>query len=226
MRKSILSISLCFAFCFLAQAQEADSQSFDKFVGGYLSIVGGKSASPRYIFNDRFLISASGGGQGFSIYLTPTFGKQLDSKTLLGISPFFAYSSSTDKDFNQKKYVSKGVEYGVGLFVRKNIRTMGNLSFLLEPSVHWRGGYFDRNDIALPSAYETKYNQFDVKISPMLSYQINSRFRCVSKLGSLGYTYEKDEAKGASTWYDPTDSSYFNLDFGIRNVYFGIEFLF
>jgi hypothetical protein len=227
MKKHILSILLCSVFCFLAQAQEssADSPNYDKFVGGYVSFVGGKSASPRYYFNDRFSISSSDEGNGFSIYLTPTFGKQLNSKTLVGISPFFAYSKSTDSNSSLKEYVSKGIEYGVGLFLRQNIKTMGNFSILLEPSVHWRCGHISRNSVIFP-VYESRYNQLDMKISPMFAYQMNRRFRCISRLGSLGYTYEKSEYKGTTTWNDPTNSSYFNLDFGLRNIYFGIEFLF
>jgi hypothetical protein len=60
----------------------------------------------------------------------------------------------------------------------------------------------------------------------MLSYKVHPRFRCISKLGSLGYTYERTKTKATTTWVDGRNSSYANFDFGIRNIYFGIEFLF
>lgn len=208
----------------MAKAQESESPSYDKFVGGYLSITGGKSAAPRYFFNDRFLLS--GNGKGVSIYLSPTFGKRINPTMLIGVSPFFAFSKNTELDISLKEYTSKGTEYGLGIFLRKSMKTFGSLNFLLEPSVSWRGGFFDRNAIGLPNNYASKYNQFDIKIAPMLSYNVSSRFRCISKIGSLGYTYDTATTKGASAWFDPEPSSYFNFDFGIRNIYFGIEFLF
>jgi hypothetical protein len=224
MKKNIFSTILCLIFCLTAKAQEREAPNYNKFIGGYLSIAAGKGASPTYYFYDSFLLS--GVDNGYSVYLSPIIGKQLNSKTMFGLNPFVAISKGT-RPSNTQKITSKIQEYGLGFFSRHKIKEFGKFNFFLEPNINFRVGHYVRNNSILTDSYETTYKQLEMKVSPVLSYNLSPRFRFLSRLGGIRYHYQKSDDKDNQLFLlNQENQSYFNLDFGIRSITFGAEFLF
>jgi hypothetical protein len=119
-------------------AQETSTPSYSKFVGGYLNINAGKNIGSYYPYRlGTGIINAyyygTGNGKGFRFSIQPTFGKQINPKTVVGISPYIAFSKTNSVVNAEEEY--RFLEYGLSLFTRHTVKSFGKLSILIEPKV-------------------------------------------------------------------------------------------
>jgi hypothetical protein len=78
-----------------------------------------------------------------------------------------------------------------------------------------------------PQTSTYKSNQFNIGISPMLTYTFTPRFRLISRFGGAGFYFSSGKSKiDNGNWSDLDKNLNFDTNFNTNNFSFGIEYLF
>jgi len=154
-----------------------------RFVGGSIS----------YERNDGLLRS----DQFFSVFnnsvqfnIQPYLGYQVGEKTQLGVTAGFTLIESDQSSSFQSLSSS---EFNLGVFVRNDLMSKGNFTFLLETTASLSYEY-GRNSTSPGRLTGGPYRGplgFTFSMSPRASYDIN-RFRLLASFGSAGITVQSD----------------------------------
>ena len=217
---------LCLFNNFQLIAQVKETKTYNKFVGGSIGFSKGKSAE-NYFFNnvelDPYLRNTK-----YNVFMfLPTIGFQMNEQTLIGFRPAITIAKETAvvtiDNSQYETYIQKKEEYGIGLFLRHNIKTIKNFSIGIEPCLNFSKAnvkYYIEN---IPGFEDNvSYYRANIDVSPILSYQISPRFRLLTNLGNISYTRKAFIEKA----FTVLNSSSFNLNFGFENLRLGGEFLF
>lgn len=113
-----------------------------------------------------------------AITFTPEIGYRLSDKVGLGVTIAFGSKGSGD---------SKYSAFGIEPYVRHNIASLGQVSFILDYKLQYL------ND----GIKDNKTNTFGLGVAPGLAYNVNSKLSVVTHLGFLGYQSSKLDVEGA-----------------------------
>ena len=218
-------------------AQEKEAKTYNKFVGGSMSLSAWKG-SPRYYAIDDNPLGIFNAESNIQLKLLPTYGKQINTKTIIGVKPYISMNKTiitnfTDDNGNDIRYKYLVNKFGLGVFSRHTLRTFNKFSIGIEPNLSV--AIKTNKTIEEPNKNTTtvKSYQGSISLSPFVSYQLATRFRLLSYIGNASYTVNKpveNSSKSTSPFLNlnvDTDlNSNFNLNFGLSNIYFGGEFLF
>ena len=225
--KKLLLITLAFSIFinFSLVAQEKEIKTYKNFVGGSFYISSGKGGGSEIYLGDFSYIGFNSLNYSY-FQIKPVIGYQINENTLLGVRPIYTVANRNGTDFNSfqnNNNAKQNIEqYGLGLFGRYMATTKNKLSYGVETDV----SFSKTNNLliyanpAINPNSDYGSNQIIAELRPVLSYQIAPRFRLLSYFGSVSYT------KKNYTVIANRNSSNFSIDFGLRYIYFGGEFLF
>jgi len=168
----------------VAQDSEAETLPvYKRFVGGSIAYerndggIGNRSQNFGGL-NDRVFFNVQ-----------PFVGKQIGEKLHVGLTAGFTLQESAFSGFGLRTISSS--EFNLGLFVRNQLISRGNFTFLLESSAvgsYEYGRYYESSSAVSGSQNEIPYRGpygFTFSLSPRVSYDL-SRFRFLATFGSAG----------------------------------------
>lgn len=204
-----------------------------KYIGGGISL---SSRSNSYL--DSIYTSSS---NSFSFQLQPNFGYFITNNIAISANISFGIANSTQK-FKSPYYgpndninKNNSIAIGAGVFAHyyKKIFDKCYLSF--------NGGFMYRYEIEQlkktngdpnyiypsddPANQEIVFHDNEVYIYPSVTYFMTPKLAFFTSFGSLGY-YNSKSVNNSLNFDNNIKTSYFNLDFNLSSLGFGVNYYF
>lgn len=160
-----------------------------------------------------------------SFSITPYFGKELNSRLLLGLQLDYRVGKYTaDNIFifgqtNQVDFERNSNQFGIGVFARYTLNPDQQFNFYLQPSFEYNLLNEEESQDS-DITQEEKANYFHLTVIAGVLYNINNKVRATLRTGGLSYVNGKWKIVGTDV---EKSFSSFGTNVNLSSISFGFE---